>query len=392
MKITRKHLLASIGFSLGILTQGMAQAQDTTGLTADTIKIGVFGPMTGPAALFGKAVFGVEAVFKEVNEQGGINGRKIEIVREDTGCDPARGLAAYKKLVSQERVFAINGGLCSNVMMALKSEIESSKVPVVVIGAASPHISRPLVANLFQPVATTDAIGRTVIDYAMSRPDTKKIAFVSHSDDWGKSNRDPAVQHLKQKYGLDPVADLTMERGTSDATPQILRLRNAGADFIVLMMYPAEVAIFVRDAHKYGLKTPLLGPQSISLEDTRDRVGGIAAVQNLAVYYPYAQPFESPEMKAWAKLINKHYPSERVENFSFLGMSGAYALVKALKDAGPDLTREKLIVALDNIKDFDAGIASAPVSFSPENHAGIHGGAMAKFRKNEIVVVDKWEP
>lgn len=387
----RKKAWVGLVAALGLMASASLYAQDTTGVTKDTIKLGVFGPMTGSAALFGKAVFGVEAVYKEVNEKGGIHGRKIEIVREDTACDPARGLAAYKKLVSQERVFAINGGLCSNVMMALKDEIEKSKVPFVVIGAASPRISDPLVANLFQPVATTDAIGRTVIDYAMSRPNTSKIAFVSHSDDWGKSNRDPAVAHLKEKYGLEPVADLTMERGSTDATPQILRLRNSGAEFVVLMMYPAEVAIFMRDAHKYNLNIPVLGPQSISLEDTRDRVGGVAAVRNMAVYYPYAKPFDSPEMKDLAAFINKYYPSERVENFSFLGMSGAYALVKALEDVGPDLTREKLIEALDNIKDFDSGISSAPVTFSPDNHAGIHGGAMAKFQGDEIVIVDKWE-
>lgn len=387
----RKWLLIGLVSSAGLAAGATASAQDTTGLTKDTIKLGVFGPMTGSAALFGKAVFGVEAVFKEVNDKGGIHGRKIELVREDTACDPARGLAAYKKLVSQERVFAINGGLCSNVMMAVKSEIEKSKVPFVVIGAASPRISDPLVANLFQPVATTDEIGKTIIDYAMSRPDTTKIAFVSHSDDWGKSNRDPALAYLKEKFKLDPVADLTMERGSSDATPQVLRLRNSGAQFVVLMMYPAEVAIFMRDAYKYGLKIPVLGPQSISLEDTRDRVGGIAAVRNMAVYYPYAKTLHSPEMKRWADLINKYYPSERVESFSFLGMSGAYALVQALQDAGPDLTREKLIAALDNIKSFDSGISSAPVSFSPQSHAGIHGGAMAKFRGDDIVVVKTWE-
>lgn len=388
--ITKKFWM---GLAAGVclVTGSAAVAQDTTGITKDSIKLGIFGPMTGSAALFGKAVFGVEAVFKEVNDKGGIHGRKIELVREDTACDPSRGLAAYKKLVSQERVFAMNGGLCSNVMMAIKGEIEKSKVPVVVIGAASPRISDPLVANLFQPVATTDEIGKTVIDYAMSRPDTTKIAFVSHSDDWGKSNRDPAVAYLKEKFKLDPVADLTMERGSSDATPQILRLRNSGAQFVVLMMYPAEVAIFMRDAYKYGLKIPVLGPQSISLEDTRDRVGGLAAVRDMAVYYPYAKPLHSPEMQKWGDLIKKYYPSERVESFSFLGMSGAYALVQALQDAGPDLTREKLITALDNIKNFDSGISSAPVTFSPENHAGIHGGAMAKFRGNDIVVVKTWE-
>jgi branched-chain amino acid transport system substrate-binding protein len=369
---------------------GVARADETTGLTKDTIKIGVFGPMTGAAALFGKGVFGVEAVYKSVNDQGGIHGRKIEIVREDTACDPARGLAAFRKLASQDQVFAFNAGLCSNVMMAAKPDIEKSGIPFMDIGAATPGISTPLAANLFQPVATTDEVGRTMIDFAMSKPGAKKIAVVSHSDDWGKSNRDPALAYLKSKYGLDPVLDLTMERGSTDATPQILRLRNSGADFVLLMMYPAEVAIFMRDAFKYGVRIPALAPQSISLEDTKERVGNIAAVANMAVYYPYAHPTDAPEMKQWKDLINKYYPSERVEAFSFLGMSGAYAMVQALKDAGPDLTRSKLLAALNNIRNFDSGISATPITFTPQDHAGIKGGAMVGYKNGKAVVVKTW--
>ena len=388
MKI-RQRLVLSLLSAVGLVTVGSAVAQDT-GLTKDTIKIGVFGPMTGSAALFGKAVFGVESVYKEINDKGGIHGRKIELVRDDTACDPARGQAAFKKQVSQDQVFAINGGLCSGVMMAIKSEIEKSKIPFVVIGAASPAITNPVAPNIFQPIATTDNIGRTLVDFAMSKPNTTKIAFVSHSDDWGKSNRDPAVNYLKSKYKMDPVLDLTMERSSTDATPQILRIRNSGAQFVVLMMYPAEVAIFMRDAYKYGLKTPVLAPQSISLEDTRDRVGGLPAVQNLSVYYPYAHALNSPEMKKLSELITKYYPSERIESFSFLGMTGAYTMVKALQDVGPDLTREKLIAALNNIKGLETGVLASTVTFSPQNHAGITGGAMATFKDANVIVMKTW--
>jgi branched-chain amino acid transport system substrate-binding protein len=382
-----------LAFALAVLalTTGGAQADETTGLTKDTIKLGIFGPMTGAAALFGKGVFGVEAVYKSVNDAGGINGRKIEIVREDTACDPTRGLAAFKKLATQDQVFALNAGLCSNVVMAAKADIEKSGIPYMGLGAATPGVAVPLAANMFQPVATTDEVSRTLIDFAMSKPGAKKIAFVSHSDDWGKSNREPAIAYLKSKYGLDPVENLTMERGSTDATPQILKLRNSGADFVLMLMYPAEVAIFMRDAYKYGLRIPALAPQSISLEDTRTRVGSLEAVSNMAVYYPYSHPTDAPQMQKWTDLIHKYYPDERVEAFSFLGMSGALALVQALKDAGPDLTRSKLIAALDNLKNFDSGISATPISFSPTDHAGIKGGALITYKNGKAVVVKNWQ-
>ena len=390
MRVLSGKSAAMLISAFAMATGGMAAA-DEVGVTKDTIKIGVFGPMTGAAALFGKSVFGVESVYKDINDKGGIHGRKIVLVRDDDGCDPARGLAAFKKLVTQDEVFAINGGACSNVVMAIKPEIEKSKVPFVVMSAASPKISDPILPNIFQPVATTDAIGRTLIDYAMSKPGTDKIAFVSHSDDWGKSNRDPAVSHLKAMYKLDPIADLTMERSSTDATPQILRLKSSGAQFVVVMMYPAEVAIFLRDMNKYGVKIPVLAPQSISLEEARDRVGNPVAVENFAVYYPYSQPLLSSQMKTMGALVNKYYPSERVESFTYLGMSGAFAMVKALQDVGPELTRDKLISALNNLKNFDSGISSSPISFSSQDHAGIKSGAMATFKGTDIVVLKTWQ-
>jgi branched-chain amino acid transport system substrate-binding protein len=373
----------------GTLCAAPALAQ-TVGVTKDTIKLGIFGPMTGSGAIFGKAVFGVEALYRDINDKGGIHGRKIEIVREDTACDPARGIAAAKKLISQDNVFALHGGLCSGVVIAIKPEAAKAEVPLMIIGAASSAISTPFTANLFHPVATTDVVARTMIDFAMTRPGTAKIAVVSHSDDWGKSNREPAVEHLKKKYNLDPALDLTMERGSSDATPHILKIKAANPDFIVLMMYPAEVAIFLRDAYKFGLKVPVLGPQSISLEDTRNRVGNPAAIENLYVFYPYQQPFDSPEMKQWADLITKYFPNERVESFSFLGMGGAVAVIEALKKAGPDLTREKFMAALNTLDNLETKVLSAPITFTATDHAGVKGGAMAKYQGDKVVVLKTW--
>ena len=95
-------------------------------MTGDTIKIGSFGPLTGPNYLFGKLVMnGVEVVYNEVNKAGGINGRKLVLVREDDRCDPATAIAAVKKLIHQDQVFMINGGGCSNAAIAARARRSS---------------------------------------------------------------------------------------------------------------------------------------------------------------------------------------------------------------------------------------------------------------------------
>lgn len=384
----RSNLFAGVMVALSMIAAG-ANAQ-TVGVTRDTIKIGLFGPLTGSASIFGKAVFGAEAIYRDVNDQGGIHGRKIEIVREDDGCDPARGISTVKKLISQDKVFMLHGGVCSGVVMAIKPDVIKSGTPFVVLGAASNLISQPTVANLFHPIATTVTVAYAMVDFVMTRKGVDKIALVSHSDDWGKSNRDPAVEHLKAAYKLAPVVDLSMERGSSDATPQILKLKESGAQVVLAMLYPAELAIFMRDAYKYGLKIPVLGNQGVSLEDTRNRAGSPAAVDNLYVFFPLAAPYTDPPMAKWAKLVTKHFPGEKLDTFTFLGMGGTLAIVEALKKAGPDLTQEKFIAALNTIRNFESGVLSAPISFTPEDHAGVKGGHMLTYVKGKPTIMTKW--
>src|ERR1041384_3954113 len=102
------------GLLLAAATLQPGQAQ-VPGVTADTIKIGSFGALTGPGYLYGKLPMnGIEVVFDQVNAAGGINGRKLELVREDDRCDPAAAIGAVKKLIHEDKVFAIIGGGCSN--------------------------------------------------------------------------------------------------------------------------------------------------------------------------------------------------------------------------------------------------------------------------------------
>src|SRR5208283_414746 len=142
--------------------------------------------------------------------------------------------------------------------MAIKPDVIASGVPYVVATAANGAITDPVAPNVFQTVATTATMGRTMVDFAMTKPDAKRIAVISHSDEWGKSGHDPALVELKTKFDLTPVADVTFERGSINATPQVLQIKDANPDFVVAILYPAEFAIFVREAFKYGLAAPTM--------------------------------------------------------------------------------------------------------------------------------------
>jgi branched-chain amino acid transport system substrate-binding protein len=379
----------SLAIALAALSVLPARAEP--GITKDTIKIGMFAPMTGTSAIFGRYTTGVRAYYNMINAQGGVNGRKIEVVLEDDACNPSTAVAAVKRLVEQEGVFAVHGGVCTASIMAVKKEMQRENVPFMNLGAAGASLVDPIASNLFSPLPNTTVVAQTLVNFAMSRPDTKRLAIISHPDDWGKSQLDPAVKLLKDKYHMDFVENVTMDRGATDITPQILKLRAAKPDVVVSFLYPTETAIFVRSAHKYGLDVPLLGCFGAPYEDTVRRVDDPAATKNLYIFHALGGSSDGAKMSKWVDMIKKYGSADgTIGDYDLSGIGGAEAVVEALKKAGPDLTRQKFIDALNSIKNFDTGVLSAPISFSVDDHAGVKSGEMMTEIDGKLASVKTW--
>jgi len=350
-----------------------AYAGDTAGVTGTTIKIGLFGPMTGQSNLGAKPVYGAAAIYKDVNAKGGIYGRKIEIVIEDDGCDGNKGIAAVKKLIAQDKVFLLHGAYCSAVALAVRPEIASHpNLPYIVLTAANPHISSPVLPNLFQPTTTAPIIAQQMVAFALSKPGVKKIAVVKHSDEWAAGYFDALGPELA-KHGLTPVTVQALERGMTDATVPVLALKQAAPDVVVALLYPAEMAIYLRDAYKYGLKATTLGTTAVSIDDTDKRIGIPAAVKDVYFANNLAGTLTSQELSKYAKIFKKYYPGEALDTKAFDSMGGAIAIVEVLRRAGPDLTRERFIEEFDKLRNFNTRVQSAPLTFAPEDHVGLKG-------------------
>lgn len=384
-----KWKVSAVAIALAALSTLPARAEP--GVDKDTIKIGMFAPMTGTSAIFGRYTIGARAYYNMINAQGGVNGRKIEVVLEDDACNPATAVAATKRLVSQEGVFAVHAGVCTAAVMAVKKELQRENVPFMNLGAAGASLVDPIASNLFSPLPNTTTVAQTMVNFAMSRPNTTRLAIISHPDDWGKSQLDPAIQLLKDKYKIEFVENVTMERGATDITPQILKLRAAKPDVVVTFLYPTETAIFVRSAHKYGLDAPLLGCFGAPYEDTVRRVDDPEATKNLYIFHALGGSPDGPELAKWVDMIKKYgSPDGAIGEYDLSGIGGAQVMVEALKKAGPDLTREKFIDALNAIKNFDTGVLSAPISFSADDHAGVKSGEMMTSVDGKLASVKTW--
>ena len=381
---------AILGVLIG-LSSATASAQDKTGVTDTSIKIGVPGPLTGPNASFGAAVYGIQAYYKYINEKGGVHGRKIDVILGDDACNEAKGIAAAKKLISQDQVFLLNGGICSGVALAMRPVIEEAGVPWVVSTAVNQKISNPLAKNIFHASQTSEAAGQAFAKFMLSKPNTKKIGIIAHTNEWSRGYHDPMVEALKAK-GITPAAEVVLERGQTDATAQVLKLKEAGLDFVVAILYEPEIVVFLRDAQKFGLDAIKFGGLGADFQSTEKRLGSREAMKNFYQLFQFKDLMDGPGMKAAREIIEPRLPAgEKLTDFSFYGPGSSAAVVHVLEKIGRDLTREKFMAEMEKLQGFDTGMLAGKLNYSATNHQGaVDLYTIGYDQSGKIVVYESW--
>jgi len=387
-KIFGQILMVVLPFFL-LVPNAQSWAQDV-GVTDTSVKIGLFNPLTGAVSIWGWSMaHGAMTIYNEVNKEGGIHGRKIEVVSVDDRCTPEGAKSAVKKLVYSDKVFILNGGLCSVATYGAREEIINAKIPIVLNGATMDKISHPVNRYIFAPVLLASVDGIMNVEFIMSKPGTKRLAMVAHPDEWAKSKMEQGLILLKEKYGLGLVANEIMDKGATDATAQVLRIKEAKPDAVFLVIFPAEAAIFCRDAYKYGLRVPFTW-SLIDLLDLRDRVGSLEAVENV-----YSNSYLKNSLKNFpdlAKIHATYFPKDKFSSMVLQGMGSARVVVEGLKRAGRNLTRERFMDALETLRDFDTGILSSPTTFTKDDHRGNKMGRIVTLVGGEEYYMEpKWK-
>lgn len=369
---SRSAFVSLFAASCVLFGANAARAQNTPGVTDKTIKIGLFAPLTGALSFWGYPVLnGTTMIYKEANAKGGIHGRTIEFVMEDDACDPAKAVAAAKKLIHRDQVFMINAGVCSGALMAARDEITTSKVPLMVLVASLDAITAPVSPYVFTVAPTGVHDGKTMGQFAATIPNVKTVAFIGHSDEWAKTKAE-AFRVIAANRKITIVGEEIVDRRVTDTTAQILAIKRHNPDVVALFTYPGETATVLRDAHKYGLKTKFVGNNAlIDLPALIERAGSVEAVQDVYVLSSISGPVGSKSLEPYEALLKRHYPEDKPKAEAFWGTASAMVVVEALRRAGRDLTREKFLKALEEMKDFDiSGIAPCKVAFSSTNHQG----------------------
>jgi branched-chain amino acid transport system substrate-binding protein len=361
-------IAAALAFGTGLAAGTASADAHTQGITDTEVRIGAFGPFGGPVYLYGKLVMnGVEAVFDKVNSEGGVHGRNVVLVREDDNCKPEGAIAAVKKLAYDQKVFAIIGGACSNATLASVPEIEKSGIPMVVNSAVADGITDPPKTNIYTTQLTSGVESRAQIDFALARG-AEKIALVRMTDAWAMARYNPLAAYAEEK-GIEFVENLELGVDANDATPQALKLRGAGVDAVIMILYPKPGAVLIRDSLKIGNNPLWVGQTAINdFVAFAKQVGVPNALTNFVTITATAYQPSDPEVKDWTDRVKKLFPNDELSVFNMNGIGSAQVLVEALRKAGPDLTRDGFLAAMGDM-DMEVDVYAGPIKCSAgESH------------------------
>ena len=380
--------LALAGALLGVGLASAVGAQTVVGVTQTEIKIGNTNPYSGPASAYGTIGKVIGAYFKKVNDEGGVNGRKINYITLDDGYSPPKAVEMVRRLVEQDQVALLFQTLGTPTNSAIHKYMNTQKVPHLFVATGATKWNDP--KNFpwtmgFQPNYQTE--GRVYASYILKNFPDAKVGILYQNDDYGKD-------YLKgMEDGLGAAASklivLKQSYEVTDPTidSQIINLKNSGANVFFNVTIPKFAVQAIKKAHDIGWKpTHFLNNVSSSLA-TVLKPAGLEASKGLLTAL-YMKEVTDPQWSKdkgytdWVAFMKKYYPEGNLEDQSnAYGYNVAILMAQTLKQCGNDLSRENIMKQAANLKDVDLPLLlpGMKINTSPTDHAPIEQEQLAKF-------------
>jgi len=350
-----------------------ALAQRAPGVTDGEIAIGITTPLSGPAAAWGNTAVAAEAWARHVNEQGGVNGRKLRVEIRDDGYNPTRAVGNLKEM--HDKVFMNVGLLGSAILNAAKDFPHENKFPLVnpygnpAIWARQPKEKLRYVFVNYPDYADE---AEFLVTQAANRIGAKKIAVFYQNDDYGKGGLEGVRRGAKSLGGKVAVAtELPYELTDRELGTHALKLKDSGADAVILYSTITHGANLVKEMAKVGYKPKLVA--SFPLGDHLIMFRLLGPLWEGAYYSALGAVAGEPEADKVIDVVTRIEPKLKgKENTALAGASAMMLAVEGLKRAGKNLTRESFVEAMENVKSFTAEGLTAPITFGPNRRHGLN--------------------
>jgi branched-chain amino acid transport system substrate-binding protein len=344
---------------------------------ADPIKIGHVAALSGGSAQSGEAITrGLTIAIDEINAKGGLlGGRKLELVQRDDESTPPKGLTAARELVSREKVAIIFGGIDSPVGLAMVPILNKEKVPHMAVWAAGTGITRNG-ANpnyIFRVSAVDVLVDVKLLDYAAKTYGAKKVGLILVNNPWGESNEKGLAEAVKSKAGMEIVGAEKFENNDVDMVPQLTRLKDKGADVLILVGNAAPGAQVMKARERLGWKVPVVSHWGISGGRFPELTGPTAGDAHFVQTYSFFGK-QSPVGEKVLAALKAKYPAIKGPGdiFAPVGTANAYDAMRlvalAIEQAG-STDGDAIRTALEDLKaPYQGLIKTYDKPFSAANH------------------------
>ena len=388
----RAHLVATLAAAAIATTatggSALAQKQYDPGATDTEIKIGNTMPYSGPVSAYGIIGKTMEAYFRKINAEGGVNGRKISFISYDDAYSPPKTVEQTRKLVESDDVLLMFGALGTASSTAVQKYLNTKKIPQLFIFTGATKWDDPKNfpwTMAFIPNYQTEA--RVYVKYMLQQKPNAKIAVLYQNDDYGKDYLKGIKDGLGDKVNMI-VAESSYEVLEPTVESHIVKLKASGADVFFNIGTPKFAAQAIKKMAEVDWK-----PMHF-LNSTAAQVGSVlkpAGLENAqgiisAVFIKDAtdpQWKDDPGIKHFFEFLDKYHPNADRSNSMTLGSyTFAQALVQVLKQAGDDLTRENVMKQAANLKnvELDGLLPGVTINTSPAKYAPITQLRLMRFK------------
>ncbi|MEW5902662.1 MAG: ABC transporter substrate-binding protein [Acidobacteriota bacterium] len=317
-----------------------------------------------------------------------MHGRKIRYFSRDDMYNPAQTVAVVKELVERQGIFAFVGGVGSATGMAVKDYLKANKIPWIGPAAADQDFTQPLNPYLFAIYPLYRDEANILTKYIVEKLKMKKIGILYQNDAYGKDGLEGAKERLAT-YKMSLVAEIPVEPTEKDFASQVLRLKNSGADAVLLYLSPTAAVITLKTAANVGFKTQWVSSNTLSDYPLMFKITGGLWEGVITGAFGETPDSKSPLMVKYRDAAKRLSPQERWGVFYYAGILFADPIIDALKKVGRNLSTEALMKALNSLKDYQT--IGPKITWTEKQHQGTDSVMIQKCGPNaSYILLQDW--
>jgi branched-chain amino acid transport system substrate-binding protein len=388
--ITRRILLQSAAAAAAYSAQGFraARAENAPGVTDTEIKIGQTMPFSGPASAYGVIGRAEAAYFRMINENGGVNGRKINLISIDDGFSPTKTVEQTRRLVEQEGVAFLFGSLGDPTNLAVRQYLNDNQIPQLFVAALAESVADPQHYPWTLPLHNSSASEAHVYaKYILATKPNARIGVLNQNDPVSKIFLRAIHEVLGPRVASMIVKEVSYEVTDPTVDSEVISLQASGADTLIIGAAPKGAAQAIRKAYDLGWAPDRFVINSSSSIVAVMQPAGLEKSKGVITAAYGKDPIDprwkdDPGMKEWEAFAGKYLSAtDFKDQFAFYGYHVAIVMTYVLKQSGDDLSRDNILRQALSLKDFTTPLLlpGITINTSPTNYLPVQQFQLARF-------------